>query len=111
MSRLLQPDGFGACPVRNKHCFIASGLHVAICSRCFHAASRFVLVSSSRASSSWNLSKHSSKSSGSTSEKIFRTLSVKLRTAWFQWFLAFFSNAGKTIGSITLRFCLIRFSI
>lgn len=83
----------------------------AISSRSFHVASRFFLVSSSRFSSSWNWSKHSSKSSGSESEKILRTLRVKLCTAWFQWLLEFFSNAGMTIGRITLRFCLIRFSM
>lgn len=83
----------------------------AISSRSFHVASRFFFISSSRFSSSWNWSKHSSKSSGSESEKILRTFRVKLCTAWFQWLLEFFSNAGMTIGRITLRFCLIRFSM
>lgn len=83
----------------------------AISSKRFHVISRLKFMSFSCTSSSLNLSKHSSKSSGSTSENILRTFSVKLWTAWFQWLLAFFSNAVKMIGRITLRFCLIRFSI
>ncbi|CAL1358296.1 unnamed protein product [Linum trigynum] len=82
----------------------------AISSRRFHVVSRLDLISSSRASSSWNLSKHSSKSSGSASENIFLTFSVRLCTAWFQWRLAFLSKEGKMMGSMIFRFCLIRFS-
>lgn len=98
---LLNPVGLIQC----------SSLVVAISSKRFQVASRLLLVSSCPASSSWYLRRHSSKSSGSTSEKIFRTLRVRLCTAWFQWFLALFSNAGKIIGSMTARFCLIRFSM
>lgn len=37
--------------------------------------------------------------------------SVALLTAWLQWARAFLSRAGKIIGSITWRFCLMRFSM
>lgn len=97
--------------VQAGHCFPLTALEAAISSKRFQVVSCFLLISSIFASSSWNLSKHSSTSSGSASEKIFRMFSDKLWTAWFQWLRPFFSKAGKIMGSMTLRFCLIKFSI
>lgn len=88
-----------------------AALMAAISSKRFHVASRFDFMSFPWASSSWYLRMHSSKNSGSVSEKILRTFIVKLWTAWFQWFRAFCSREGKTMGSIILWFCLIRFSM
>lgn len=78
-------------------------------SKRFQVSSRLSCISFSFNSSSWNLDKHSSKSTLSTSVNIFLTFSVELWTAWFQWPLVFLSNAGKIIGSITERFWIIRF--
>ena len=77
----------------------------------FQVASRLALVSPSFDSSSLNLARHSLNSSGSRSWNILRTFSVKLWTAWFQCFCAFLSNAGNMIGRMTLRLCIIRFSM
>lgn len=90
--------------------FVYYALDKAISSRRFHVASRLELISFPFSSSSWNLREHSSYSSESESAKIFFTFCVKLRTAWFQWLFVFFSKEGKIMGSITFRFCLIRFS-
>lgn len=100
----------GALPETSTASLVAAFL-VAISSKRFHAASRLALILSFFDSFSSNWVKHSSNSSGSRSQKILRTFMVKLWTAWFQWFLAFFSSAGKIIGSMTLIFCLIRFSM
>lgn len=55
-----------------------------------------------------NLERQSSKRAWSASEKTFFTLRVKLWTAWFQWLLVLLSKAGMIMGSITLRFWVIR---
>lgn len=90
---------------------LAAAFFAAISSKRFHVASRLALTSSSISSASWNVSKHSLYNSGSSSEKNLQTFSVKLWTAWFQWFLPFLSSEGKITGNITLRFCLIKFSM
>jgi len=84
-------------------------LEVATSSKHFQVKSLFSRVSICLTSSSSNLTKHSSKISWSASENIFLTFRVKLWTAWFQCPLVFLSKAGKIIGSITLRFCVIKF--
>jgi len=88
---------------------LLTALEVAKSSNRFQVNSLFSCASICFTSSSSNLTKHSSKSSWSASENIFLTFRVKLWTAWFQCPLVFLSKAGKIIGSITLRFCVIKF--
>lgn len=87
---------------------LLTALDAAISSKRFQVISRFSSFSFPFISSAWNLAKHSSKSAWSASINIFLTFSVKLWTAWFQWLRVLFSKAGKIIGSMIFRFCVIR---
>ncbi|CAI0416885.1 unnamed protein product, partial [Linum tenue] len=91
--------------------FPVIGFRLAAFSRRCHASFLFSAKTLSCSSSSLNWARHDRKSCSSISENIFLMLRVKLSTPWFQWFCAFFSNAGNMIGRITCRLCAIKFTI